>query len=497
MFYSLRIRTPRWAGQFSTFLLLLNACMLTALIHYWTGMHLPSSLSLWDRAPSKFWRHHHHHHHHAAADKEHDDLHVAPPQAGRKDAPLDKSPAPALNAQNGSTLPGFCNVCGPEDTFCRKYGILGGSVTAGQGVAATEQWLRVYEAWWKSHFKGHVQVQNGAVPATDTGYVSMCFKEHIDEDVDLVITEFAINDHRLEENAQSYELLMRQLLGLPKRPAVLNLQVLGLSFTRLTTGGDLHTAIAEYYDTPVISLRNSLLPQLMKTNSSIETFFYKKPDGLVDTRHIGVRGHQMAGELLAAYTQRQICAMAQQQALAPEHLTGISEASQLALDLDDVPSHLLFSGFNDPPALVLDPYCSSTRTKKHPLVPDFNDGRWQNWAWMLGGGHKEKKYVLAKEPGAKIGFKVPVRGGGMGRIRIQYLRSAQFGLGILKCWLDDDTENVARADGYWKWSLNIAAYTVVSNNATKGDHMLWCEMTGHTNSPDGRTEFRFIGVDSV
>ena len=37
---------------------------------------------------------------------------------------------------------------------------------------------------------------NGAVPATGSDYFAMCFGEHIDKDVDLVILEIAINDQR-------------------------------------------------------------------------------------------------------------------------------------------------------------------------------------------------------------------------------------------------------------------------------------------------------------
>lgn len=64
---------------------------------------------------------------------------------------------------------------------------------------------------------------------------------------------------RLESNAVAYEWLLRGLLGLPKKPAVINLhvsipvndrftfynnsplQTIGLSFEAITTGGDLHT----------------------------------------------------------------------------------------------------------------------------------------------------------------------------------------------------------------------------------------------------------------
>lgn len=41
-----------------------------------------------------------------------------------------------------------------------------------------------------------IELINGAVPATGSDYYSMCFKEHIPEDVDIVIIELSVNDQR-------------------------------------------------------------------------------------------------------------------------------------------------------------------------------------------------------------------------------------------------------------------------------------------------------------
>lgn len=80
----------------------------------------------------------------------------------------------------------------------------------------------------------------------------MCFREHIDEDVDLVLTELAINDLRTDADAQWFEWLVRQLLELPKAPAVVHLQVFALAqkdFATITLGGDVHIGVANYYGT--------------------------------------------------------------------------------------------------------------------------------------------------------------------------------------------------------------------------------------------------------
>ncbi len=108
----------------------------------------------------------------------------------------------------------------------------------------------------------------------------MCFAEHIDKDVDLVILEIAINDgrsvlsystasfltnpppthqgysniypcYRFDKFAEANEWLLRALLDLPKKPAILNLQTMALMFDQISTGGDLHTALMNYYGASV------------------------------------------------------------------------------------------------------------------------------------------------------------------------------------------------------------------------------------------------------
>ena len=101
-----------------------------------------------------------------------------------------------------------------------------------------------------------------------------CFLEHIDPDVDIIFIELGINDQRNEAQAEAYEWLLRALLALPTRPAVIHVQTFGLIFQMLTTGGDLHTAIAQYYDNPIISLRNVLLPHILAQKDPIDVIKY-------------------------------------------------------------------------------------------------------------------------------------------------------------------------------------------------------------------------------
>ncbi|KZV89861.1 hypothetical protein EXIGLDRAFT_838243 [Exidia glandulosa HHB12029] len=479
------------ARQPSTLFVLLNACIVTALIHYWTSGRSLHAVSVW-----------------IGQNLEHEHGHDYP-----QNPPPSQFAGPA-SCGGGGANDTMCAVYG-EDILARsrayeganarfrrvlrdakagkhiKIGVLGGSVTNGQGVKQHEIWANVFAEWWKQEFPdGEMTIQNGAIAATGTNYMSMCYLEHIDDDADIVLTEFAINDQRYDFNAESFEWLLRQLLELPKRPAVINIQTFGLAYQQLTTGGDLHIAAANYYDTPLISLRNALLPQLLDTREAGPNYFHRLGSGGTDFNHINPRGHQMLADLLIAYTQRQLCALSSSP-LPPDAAPSYDD---LPLDLEGIPPLRLFQNYNDPPALHLSPYCTSTRTLKHPLIPSFNSG-WENWTYTAPGG-TEKSYVRATQPGSKIGFKIPVRGG-MGRVRLSYLRSATFGLGICKCWLDEDEEAGVLVDGFWDKPLNVALVVIITKTASVGDHVLSCELMDKTHDPEGRTEFRLIAVDAA
>jgi hypothetical protein len=53
--------------------------------------------------------------------------------------------------------------------------------------------------------------------------------------------------HRYDIFAEANEWLLRALLDLPKKPAIVNLQTMALIFDQITYGGDLHTALMNYY----------------------------------------------------------------------------------------------------------------------------------------------------------------------------------------------------------------------------------------------------------
>ncbi|EJD40577.1 hypothetical protein AURDEDRAFT_186962 [Auricularia subglabra TFB-10046 SS5] len=421
-----------------------------------------------------------------------------------------QSPPPPLS----QTLPyAFCDECGPDDELCVQYGahnlarsrayegsnarlkrvlrdaqrgrpvtiaVLGGSVTNGHGVTPSETWVHHFTAWWNATFPASAMtLQNGAVPATGSDYFSMCFHQHISRHPDLVLTELAVNDQRIESNTEAFEWLMRALLELETRPAIVNLGVFGLAYPLLSTGGDLHLPVSQYYDVPHISLRNVALPPLLHDAAQDRHWFAINKEDMVDHRHIGKNGHRALADLLVAYMQRQLCTLDRHSASpADEHLPRWKE-------MEDVPRLRMMEPWDaEKTHEPLQPYCASTRTLKHPLVPIANEG-WANWTYR---GNRVKPYVRSTLPGSRVSFRVVVHS--MGRVRLTYLKSADFDLGSVKCWVDDDESRGVKITGKWDYKgLNIAHVYVIARNVPPGEHTLSCELLDH--------EFRVIAVDAA
>ncbi|KAJ3876343.1 hypothetical protein F5051DRAFT_411844 [Lentinula edodes] len=478
--------------------------------------------------------------------------------------------------------PAYCNYCTLTDELCKRYGsfnlarsrayegsnarlkrvirklrsghkikigIVGGSVSKGHGLKdRRDNWSYIYAEYIRETFAqatssnaSNVEVEliNGSVSGTITQYMETCYREHIPEDVDLVIIELAINDQRLEYLAKGYENLIRSIFALPQRPAVISVQVMALMFQTITMGGDLHTAVAEYYDTPIISIRNVLLPHILRStqlnhsDDSLEHYWFGHDIvGGLDLRHVGKNGHRMLADLLASFTSRVAC-----EGWREDHLTGTySEDSNVVggwdwdpydsdhtkgllsslpnpNDGEDVseyiPRQLLFGKYDHTTVLQpATPFCRTTNTLVgmaafstyahllETLPPPFSSegpDAFKLWSHQSNPG---KVWLTGRKPGVRAAFKIQTST--LGRVRVTYLRSGSWGLGSALCWLDDDREKGQRLDGYWIYTnAHVANTHVVIENATPGEHILYCEILEETKDPGGATEFRIAAVDAL
>ncbi|ODO02850.1 hypothetical protein I350_05691 [Cryptococcus amylolentus CBS 6273] len=390
-------------------------------------------------------------------------------------------------------------------------GVIGGSVSSGHGIDLLPGWKpdqstnlhriifdridHLYPApngavtGKNGRAEGMNSYVNGAQGASGSQYFSLCYREHLPEDMDVVFVELAINDEVLLSNMDSYEILIRSLLDLPNKPAILALDVFALMFKTVANGGDLHSGISQYYDLPTISLRNALYEQVLANSSIIPELFSIDRHGELDLRHINLKGHNLLGRMGAAYVDSQVCEM-------EKYEDTFDRAEGMSLDelypLAPLPRLRLNQPYDSTTHLPqISPQCFSTNGLKHPLLPLPSSALGPNgWhPWQQQDSHK--KYLISTTPGARVSFELHTS---LGRVDLHYLRSESFGLGSVRCWVDGREGEGVRLDGYWEKTFNIGQTTTIKDGLSIGKHILTCEHLNETKDPKGGKEFRLISA---
>jgi len=258
-----------------------------------------------------------------------------------------------------------------------KLGIIGGSVSFGTTFTTSKshalyhwklyQWLNASFPPADRRVSDH-EHYCGAVPASGPSYMEHCLQWHVPKDVDLIIIEYAVNfDTSSEDDAHSFERMLRRLLRTPGAPAVVVLNTMELMPTSGHVGIDWNrkgpidwnklffsgctaygcraapawsdttdlgfawrapaeddiVALAQYYAVPCVSLRAALFPEL-KQNSSrfpLKQLFH-------DRHHPAAWGHSLMAQMLASRIGDAVAAVAARRAAAAARGDGATPVSQ-------------------------------------------------------------------------------------------------------------------------------------------------------------------------
>ncbi|RSH94515.1 hypothetical protein EHS25_004318 [Saitozyma podzolica] len=269
---------------------------------------------------------------------------------------------------------------------------------------------------------------NGAQGGVGASYFGWCFREHIPDDSDLVLVELGINDLVDTEVYGAYEHLIRSLLELDSKPAIINVEVFSTLFPSLISASALHQDVAAFYDIPSISLRDILmrriladphtqLPKWFRTGEDVAMGDAKVREwgGVpVDLMHISALGHSLAAGLVIRYIEEQM----KHPLITPSSVWGRWSGSHRkpSVRILDVPSAGLTLPFDPLHPVHRQPQvCRSMNSPKlhgsvsklheNPfgggspgVVPSEGSNGWTLWSW------KEKRYLVARTPGAHFAF---------------------------------------------------------------------------------------------
>lgn len=198
-------------------------------------------------------------------------------------------------------------------------GFLGGSITQGS-LASKEQntyAYRVFE-WWENAFpKARFHYVNGGIGGTTSHYgVARAVTDMLMYQPDFVVVDFSVND-AVEEDGQdesrgaaalfggkvsetaffreTYEGVVRKLLGWPSAPAVLLLNNVYYD-TGLNAQG-YHNTVGEWYHVPCVSIRDTVYTRMKAGEYTREEL---TPDGL----HPNDKGHALVAGEITAFLER-------------------------------------------------------------------------------------------------------------------------------------------------------------------------------------------------
>lgn len=234
-----------------------------------------------------------------------------------------------------------------------------------------------------------------------------------------------------------------------------------LTLPKLSSGSDAHIGVANYYDIPVISLRNWLLPELLVDPSKKTDYFFGDRDGTgqhMDFLHIGIDGHAALGEIINAMLDQQLCLSNYGHSTTPSSVS-IAAPWPNQYDgeaIDRIPRLRLSDEWDD--TLSIPPpnsKCMSLNSPHPESQLRFNEAQssgWHKWDDAVPW-RNVKTYLRGDKPGDRIVFSdIDINSGGW---TLYYLRSNKKRLGNLRCWVDDEIDDAIYVEGWWERKMDV------------------------------------------
>ena len=173
-----------------------------------------------------------------------------------------------------------------------SVGAIGGSITMGALASREElRWAnQVYSHLCREYPEADISFYNAGVGATNSLYGALRAYEHLLKyEPDLVLFEYSINDSGNPIAAETSEGLLRQILSMKNKPAVV---MVGMMNAWGKNVQEIHVPLAEHYEIPFISFRNFIEP---KINAGV----IDSHDVIRDEVHPNDKGHQVTGHMVS------------------------------------------------------------------------------------------------------------------------------------------------------------------------------------------------------
>lgn len=177
---------------------------------------------------------------------------------------------------------------------------IGGSITEGAGASSASKSYayQTYEYFKDTYGQGdgsNVSFVNAGMGGTPSTLGILRYDRDVTEyeniEPDIVFIEFAVNDYQEPTNGEAYESLVRKVLSSKNSPAV----VLMFSvFQSKWNMQNLYIPVGEYYELPMISIKDAVVPELEEGRMTDALFF-------ADQYHPTTYGHTIMANCIKNY----------------------------------------------------------------------------------------------------------------------------------------------------------------------------------------------------
>lgn len=327
-----------------------------------------------------------------------------------------------------------------------KVGFLGGSITQGSlsSTPKTCYAYLVYE-WWKQRFpETEIVYINGGIGGTTSQFGVSRVKDHmLCHKPDFLLIEFAVNDDNTEFFQETYEGLIRTVLGQKDAPAVLLMN--NVRYDNGENAEEIHQEIARAYALPMVSMKQTIW-------SEVESGRIPAGDITPDGLHPNDAGHSLVAQVITYFLE--------------QVYREVEQEESCAFDAGDLPAPVTANAYED-----------SVRYQNHnstPVLQGFVADTEPQTEFL----DIFKKGFTASQKGDKITFKMTCTG-----IAVQYKKSVKRPAPIAKVVIDGREEDAVILDANFQedWGDCLYIDTVMRHGELKEHQVEISVVEAHEN----------------
>lgn len=334
-------------------------------------------------------------------------------------------------------------------------GFIGGSITQGSGASnANKCYAKLTYDWWVKTFpQSNFTFVNAGIGATTSQFAcARAYSDLLAYDPDFVVIDFSVNDSGSTMYGQAYESLVNMIWDHESAPAVMMLNMVQYDSGNNTQS--LHNKIAESYQIPAVSMKNSIFKEIVFGN-------LKATDVSADMLHPNDKGHAYTSEIITYFIEKVMNGVYHSDAEAVKPAEAVYGLNFMkSTRYDNRNSEPVLNGF------------TADTTKQNGVADIFKNG------------------YTAKDTGASIKFE-NIKGS---KLSLQYRKTNSLGAPLAVAIIDGDEAHAIELDGNFPngWGNWLYLHDLADGLDAETPHTVEIRITEGTNK-----DFYLVSVIGV